>query len=100
MTDPPVDAIETLCINTVELPLNSAILRKIADTGLDVVPRSARRPYVADDFRLLLTVTNLRGMPYYSIPTAIAPSHGMSLGRTEGWTSRMGTSACSPSVPP
>jgi hypothetical protein len=120
--------------------LDSAILRKIADTGLDVVPSPARRPYVADDFRLLLTimgraepprmmkcrlapdrsltptlsqrarerwccanfivtVTNLRGMPY-SIPPAIGPSHGMSLGRTQGRTSRMGTSGSSPGVPP
>jgi hypothetical protein len=44
VTDPPVDAVEPLCIDTVELPLDSAILRKIADTGLDVVPRPARPP--------------------------------------------------------
>ena len=44
--------------------LDSTILTEIADSGLDVSPRGSRRPYVADDFHLLLTVTNLRGVPY------------------------------------
>jgi len=44
--------------------LDSTILAEIADSGLNVSPRGFRRPYVADDFHLLLTVTNLRGVPY------------------------------------
>lgn len=44
--------------------LDSSVLSEIADSGLDVSPRAERRPYVADDFELMLTVTNLRGVPY------------------------------------
>ncbi|HEX5055103.1 MAG TPA: patatin-like phospholipase family protein [Gammaproteobacteria bacterium] len=44
--------------------LDSTVLSEIADAGLDITPRSGRRPYVADSFELLLTVTNLRGVPY------------------------------------
>lgn len=44
--------------------LDSTVLSEIAQTGLDVEPRAHRRPYVAEDFELLLTVTNLRGVPY------------------------------------
>ncbi|MEA3192822.1 MAG: hypothetical protein QOD26_1155 [Betaproteobacteria bacterium] len=44
--------------------LDSTVLKEIADTGLDVQPRATRRPYLADDFHLVLTVTNLRGVPY------------------------------------
>jgi len=44
--------------------LDSTVLREIADAGFDVVPRSRRRPYLADDFHVILTVTNLRGVPY------------------------------------
>ena len=44
--------------------LDSTVLREIADVGFDVVPRSRRRPYLADDFHVILTVTNLRGVPY------------------------------------
>jgi hypothetical protein len=44
--------------------LDSSVLTEIAQHGLDVTPRMTRRPYVADNFELLLTVTNLRGVPY------------------------------------
>ncbi|MCX7170006.1 MAG: hypothetical protein NTY41_06840, partial [Proteobacteria bacterium] len=44
--------------------LDSTILSEIADSGLKVIPRKSRRPYVADNLELLLTVTNLRGVPY------------------------------------
>ena len=44
--------------------LDSSVLPEIADSGLNVSPRSQRRPYVADDFNLILTTTNLRGVPY------------------------------------
>ena len=52
--------------------LDSTILGEIADTGLDITPRARRHPYVAEDFHLLLTVTNLRGVPY-EIPLNGAP---------------------------
>jgi hypothetical protein len=48
--------------------LDSTVLGEIAEAGLQVQPRP-RRPYVADDFHLLMTVTNLRGVPY-SFPLA------------------------------
>jgi len=44
--------------------LDSTVLAEIADNGLDIEPRPDKRPYVADNFDLLLTVTNLRGVPY------------------------------------
>lgn len=44
--------------------LDSTILSTIADDGLNVEPRQQRRPYVAPKFELLMTVTNLRGIPY------------------------------------
>nr|VFJ89926.1 MAG: Patatin-like phospholipase [Candidatus Kentron sp. H]VFJ90928.1 MAG: Patatin-like phospholipase [Candidatus Kentron sp. H]VFJ97941.1 MAG: Patatin-like phospholipase [Candidatus Kentron sp. H] len=44
--------------------LDSTILSEIANSGLDIKPRKIRRPYVAENFNLLLTVTNLRGVPY------------------------------------
>lgn len=44
--------------------LDSTVLGEIADAGLDVAPRHAPRPYVADAFEVILTVTNLRGVPY------------------------------------
>lgn len=43
--------------------LDSSILGEIADAGLSVAA-TGRRPYVADNFELLLTITNLRGVPY------------------------------------
>jgi hypothetical protein len=56
--DLPTDASRVVSL------LDSSILKDIADVGFDVTPRAARRPYVADDFHVLLTVTNLRGVPY------------------------------------
>jgi hypothetical protein len=44
--------------------LDSSVLNEIADHGLDVAPRPSRRPWLGEDFDLLLTVTNLRGVPY------------------------------------
>lgn len=44
--------------------LDSTVLSEIADSGLAVQPRASRRPYLADPFELILTVTNLRGVPY------------------------------------
>jgi len=60
--------------------LDSTVLDAIAADGLDIAPRAARRPWVADDFSLLLTVTNLRGVPY-EIPLLGArdAGYGMSL---------------------
>jgi predicted acylesterase/phospholipase RssA len=44
--------------------LDSSVLWDIANSGLDVVPRDERRPYIPESFDLLMTVTNLRGVPY------------------------------------
>jgi predicted acylesterase/phospholipase RssA len=44
--------------------LDSTVLREIADAGLTILPRETKRPYLADDFHVMLTVTNLRGVPY------------------------------------
>jgi hypothetical protein len=44
--------------------LDSSILSEVAYSGLNVTPRATRRPYVAENFELLLAVTNLRGAPY------------------------------------
>lgn len=44
--------------------LDSSVLAEIAADGLAVSPRKLRRPYLDDNFELLLTVTNLRGVPY------------------------------------
>lgn len=44
--------------------LDSSVLSEIADKGLDVPARTKRRPYVSENFELILTVTNLRGVPY------------------------------------
>ncbi len=44
--------------------LDSTVLPEIADNALDVTPHPRRRAYVAENFELLLTVTNLRGVPY------------------------------------
>lgn len=44
--------------------LDSTVLAEIADSGLEITPRPLRRPYVAERFDLMLTVTNLRGVPY------------------------------------
>lgn len=61
--------------------LDSTILDEVAASALDVSPRPERRPWLAEDFHLLLTVTNLRGVPY-GIPldsTQPADAHPMSL---------------------
>lgn len=44
--------------------LDSSVLAEIAADGLATRPRPVKRPYLADDFDLLLTVSNLRGVPY------------------------------------
>lgn len=44
--------------------LDSMVLMDIANSGLDVTPRAKRRPHLGENFELLLTVTNLRGVPY------------------------------------
>lgn len=50
--------------NNVLSLLDSSVLSEIANSGLDVTPRPNRRPYISDNFELMLTVTNLRGVPY------------------------------------
>jgi len=60
--------------------LDSSILTEIAKSGLNVKPRTKRRPYVAENFELLLTVTNLRGVPYAIPVISYHPaSYNMSL---------------------
>lgn len=60
--------------------LDSSVLLEIADSGLNVKPRETKRPYVADNFELLLTVTNLRGVPYaFKINSDRPASYNMSL---------------------
>jgi hypothetical protein len=60
--------------------LDSTVLMDIADQGLDVAPRKERRPYVAPNFELLMTVTNLRGVPYsFKLNAGKQSSHDMSL---------------------
>lgn len=44
--------------------LDSTVLTDVAGRGLDITPRATRRPYVAENFELVMTVTNLRGVPY------------------------------------
>nr|WP_321464900.1 hypothetical protein [uncultured Desulfobulbus sp.] len=44
--------------------LDSSILRDIAHEALNLTPRAERRPYVAERFQVMVTVTNLRGVPY------------------------------------
>lgn len=55
--------------------LDSSILSEIADSGLDIAPRTTRRPYIAENFELLLTVTNLRGVPYAFTMQGDKPKH-------------------------
>lgn len=43
--------------------LDSTVLSSIAGKALDI-SATGSRAYIADDFQLLLTVTNLRGVPY------------------------------------
>ncbi len=65
--------------NKVMSALDSTILAEIADSGLKVTPRMARRAYVADDFHLLMTVTNLRGVPYEIQFMGGAPNAGYTM---------------------
>lgn len=60
--------------------LDSSVLTEIADSGLDIQPRAQRRPYLAENFELLLTVTNLRGVPYaFKVMGSQSSSYDMSL---------------------
>ena len=60
--------------------LDSSVLSEIAESGLDVQVPGQRRPYVAEPFDLLLTVTNTRGVPYnISLKGAFRAGHTMSL---------------------
>jgi hypothetical protein len=44
--------------------LDSSVLNDIADTAIDYNPSGKTRDYVADQLHLLMTVTNLKGVPY------------------------------------
>jgi hypothetical protein len=44
--------------------LDSTVLDDIADNAISFVPKAPRRPYLADDLHLYLTLANLRGVPY------------------------------------
>ncbi len=44
--------------------LDSSILNDIADTAINYIPNGRKREYVADRLHLLMTVTNLKGIPY------------------------------------
>lgn len=60
--------------------LDSSVLSEIAMNGLAVSPRAIKRPYLANDFDLLLTVTNLRGVPYaFKVQSDRSASFEMSL---------------------
>lgn len=50
--------------NQVVSLLDSSVLSRIAETAIDFTPRDEPRDYVADPLHLLLTVTNLKGIPY------------------------------------
>lgn len=43
---------------------DSSVLSETAYSGMNVIPRETRRPYVSENFELLLAVTNLSGIPY------------------------------------
>jgi hypothetical protein len=60
--------------------LDASVLAAIADRDLAVTPRGTRRRYVAENLELLLTVTNLRGVPYAIKVTGDQPTtYDMSL---------------------
>jgi Patatin-like phospholipase len=44
--------------------LDSTVLQKIADSALDIRPTGRPRPYVSDILHTIVTVSNLRGVPY------------------------------------
>jgi predicted acylesterase/phospholipase RssA len=50
--------------NRITSILDATVLRDIAMAALDVDTPGPRRPYVADPLHVLLTVSNLRGVPY------------------------------------
>jgi hypothetical protein len=50
-------------MNPVVSLFDSSVLTEIAFNGLNVAPRQTKRSYVANNFELLLAVTNLRGVP-------------------------------------
>lgn len=49
---------------TVRSLLDASILEDIAETAIDFDARDETRAYVADPMHLILTVTNLKGVPY------------------------------------
>ncbi|MBC3908123.1 patatin-like phospholipase family protein [Undibacterium umbellatum] len=60
--------------------LDSSILSDIANSGVSINPRPAPRPYLASNFELILTVTNLRGIPYgFNLLGSQQGSYNMSL---------------------
>lgn len=60
--------------------LDSTVLTEIADSGLNVSVRPTRRAYVAPNFELLMTVSNLRGVPYaFQVTSSKQASYDMSL---------------------
>jgi len=60
--------------------LDSTVLQAIADSGLDVSLRPVRRAYLAPEFQLLMTVTNLRGVPYgFKLYSSREASYDMTL---------------------
>lgn len=59
--------------------LDSTVLSNIAENALNVTA-TGHRTYVADDFQLLLSVTNLRGVPYaINLAGAAQNAHMMNL---------------------
>jgi hypothetical protein len=44
--------------------LDSTVLAQIAQKAIQCVPKTERKAYVAEQLQLLMTVTNLRGVPY------------------------------------
>ena len=60
--------------------LDSSILADIASSGVNVSPRPTPRAYLASNFELILTVTNLRGIPYdFKLLGSQQGSYNMSL---------------------
>jgi hypothetical protein len=59
--------------------LDSTVLGQIADSGLSVKPTGRRRNYLPDLLHVILTVTNLRGVPYnITFKGNTRAGHGMS----------------------
>lgn len=71
--------LEDAKVNVVSL-LDSTVLAEIAEDGVDIAPRTTRRPYLAENFEVLLTVTNLRGVPYaFGVQSSQVTDYDMSL---------------------